>query len=219
MTTFLGALRFAVNVETALSELQRRRFSMTGDTSTRLLPPLVPIATSPGMPDENDLDRMRKKHYLVHQGTEGDTTIAESSVDSSRAMPPAGGYTLRIEGFAALQDELVEGWGVAVPGSPFFPERSVPVVGANTSDGPTPPDGPILRLGWGPGPDFPVLTSIPRTAAFWLTIFEVIPGEGDPWWNGAQWWLRYSRRLTSRRESPGSARPASRDRGRRRPPR
>jgi len=197
MTTFLGALRFAVNIEAELSDLQRTRFTMTGDTSTRLLPPIIPIATLTAVPAEHHLDRFRKGHFLMYSGP-------SEGVSTPEPRPPAG-YSLFLEGFEALQHDLVRLFDGAVSGEPFFPE------------GRSPSGTPVLRLGWSSPPIDRTPPPLPRTAAFWLAIFEVRFSNDDPWWNGARWWLRYSRRLTSRRESPDSARPASHDTGRHRP--
>ncbi|MDA3950397.1 MAG: hypothetical protein PF508_14425 [Spirochaeta sp.] len=193
MATFLAALRFAVNVEDHLQHLQTERFRRNGDTSTRLFPPLVPIAGLNRMPPESALDAFRKRHVLEVAGSE-DVPVHASG--AAPQVPPAA-YTLAITGYRAMvadfvhrfqpsgtQETQVNQEAVTDGGPPeFHPAQNAP---------------PVLRLGWTGAVSPAAPPGIPRTRALWLCIFAIELGPNERWWNGCSWDLLYLRRFSAR---------------------
>ncbi|TVR68822.1 MAG: hypothetical protein EA427_09680 [Spirochaetaceae bacterium] len=168
-------VKLAPNVERAWMDLQDELFLRHHLVSTRLFPPLIPIARipSPGPEDRElilSLERIRKSHPLELRGVrngEGHTV----------SVP------LEITGFA----ELLQAVGTAFPAARF--------------DG----DAPRIVLAWDreetvPGP-LPYLPATPVTRAFWLWAVELNPGgDREKWWISAQWREIFRRRTTVRQE-------------------
>ncbi len=100
MTTFLSALRFAVNVEHLLEERQKELFRSYGDTSAMFLPPLVPIVTTDKRPDLHDLDVFRKRHHL-------------------RVRPGSTSAHTEISGFPEMVSDFETQFGPVVTDTPF----------------------------------------------------------------------------------------------------
>lgn len=203
MTTFLSALRFAVNIETTLAALQVKRFREIGDVSTRLFPPLVPICFLPELPSEADLDAVRRTHRL-------DLRRNKPAAESTHA-PVAGAYRLEIDGFSALRSEVSARWASAT--DPFrrhiATKQGTSSETATTGAGPTHDTGgctarfasSAVYLGWSelPVQEAPPV-ALPDTQALWLSVFRLEYADSPQWWSDASWDLLYSRRCTNWRE-------------------
>lgn len=182
MTTFLIALRFAVNIEDRFTQLQRERFRHTGDASARVLPPIVPIVCVDHPVAEQTLDAIRRRHVVCINPDSNPTERSESA-------PIAAAYHLQNEGYPALRTALCD---TLRPSETIVPGLTPVVEEAAT-----------LRIGWTDEPALSRSIFPARTCAIWLTMFEItIDSSGETphrWWNGARWDLRFSRRLATPR--------------------
>lgn len=183
MTTFLSALRFAVNIETSLALLQVARFRSVGDVSTRLLPPLVPLYFLRELPPEGELDAVRRTHRMDLHRHELSTTSYSTAI--------AAAYRLEIGGFSALRRDIATRW--ASDTSPL-----VTGVGGGRSRDAT---EPAVYLGWTEQPksEAPPI-ALPNTQALWLSVFSLEYSDTPRWWSDASWDLLYSRRCTNRHQ-------------------
>lgn len=166
MVTYLSALRFAVNLEHSLQELQKRRFVLTGDTGARALPPLIPLARHPDAPGFARLDQIRRFHAVTLPKMDGE----------GEGCPPARialtdqGESNQIERQIISLQRVLEPSGIA----PEFP--------------------PEIVLSWQSQEALPCSVALPETSAFWLSVFQLEPGE-DLWWEYLTWTELYRRRL------------------------
>lgn len=191
MTTFLIALRFAANLETTLIDLQRRRFYESGDTSTRFLPPIVPLTICRSFPNEGLLDRIRKRSPLILRRTQPPYASA-----GDHPKPIGAAYPLTIDGYLNLRSEIDN-----IP-KDTSTERSV-----WPGDISIERDRPILRLGWSERPvETVVPCPIPETRAVWLCVFRLsLPHGAARWWGDSRWEMLYSRRTTNWESKPNTA--------------
>ncbi|MEX2444789.1 MAG: hypothetical protein WD492_14390 [Alkalispirochaeta sp.] len=174
MVTYLSALRCAVNVEHALQTLQGQRFSLTGDTGSRALPPLIPLLRHRTKPDPAWLDEIRRAH----------TVKITESVAEPVEIPPARISLADPADFAETQQQIVTLQRALAE----LPE------GDSATREFTPEFPPEIVISWKPEPGHPSPIELPETSAFWLSVFELVPGN-DPWWEYLTWSQIYCRRL------------------------
>jgi hypothetical protein len=166
MVTYLVALRFAVNVEQMLQELQKDRFALIGDSGARAMPPLIPLCRYHQAPEAAHLDHVRKTHTV---------TLPRSEAVPMK-VPPArillGNTEHRQETarhIQALQRALM-------------PPNSEPQF------------SPEIVLSWQEETAAHSPAALPQTSAFWLSVFEYESGD-KPWWEYLTWRETYARRL------------------------
>jgi hypothetical protein len=173
MTTFIGALRFAVNVEHLLRERQKELFRTTGDTSAMFLPPLIPVAATTTRPDLHDLDVFRKRHYL-------------------RVVPGSTSDAAVIDGFSEMVVDYAAQFGPETMDTPWVPNAGIRDMTVRLSWGEK-----SDRL----SSEFSGIP-LPETSALWLSLFRIEWTSRDRWWSGGRWDLMYSRRFTNRPHPP-----------------
>ena len=187
MPMIMVALKLAPNVERLLTEVQDTLFLRHQLVSTRLLPPIIPLALLPEQivpPLFSTLENLRKRHPLELRGSR--PPASEHSVPEK--LP--GSIPLVIDGYAQLHGEIL-----SPPGGPF------PV--------PLPERPPQLVLAWETASMLALdritaireyltaLPPLPVTRAFWLSAMEIYPGpETAQWWAAAEWREIFQRRTT-----------------------
>lgn len=184
MVTYLCALRFAVNVEHTLEQLQRQRFALTGDTGCRALPPLIPLHRHEKAPDPAWLDDIRRKHVVkLNPSSPVPADIPPARIDLSSQDPSnITGHNPTVEQIITLQRALSERSNATPPPTDFVPADLVPAY---------PPE---IVLSWQDEDNHPAPVALPETSALWLSVFR-IESANAPWWEYLRWTQVYSRRL------------------------
>lgn len=195
MVTYLTALRFAPNIEAQLENLQRRRYSQTHDASTRFLPPLVPLHWSEIPISRSVLDEIRRRHSLLM--IRQTATIADLTPPGT--IPLALGNDGRKD-FDALVAHLVvtapRAEAALSPAARSENPGAPPLTSGARSPGTDPPAAGIT-LSWSDTEPGPSPIDLPGTSAFFLSHFEIIPGEQGAWWEGATWQELFSSRIAN----------------------
>ncbi len=172
VTTTLLALTFAVNVESTLRESQRAYFRATGDASSRLLPPCVPVTFITAALADAKLDDLRKRNPVRLVATDETMVLFGSS---SVILP------IQLSGWDRLR-QMIHLLGNSA-------EIAVPPICV---------EEPAVHLAWeGPRGWSSPAPQISSTSAFWLTQIEITPGERR-WWDGCIYRIIYRRRLSVR---------------------
>lgn len=194
MPTITILLRLAPNVERRWISFQDALFFRCALISTRLFPPVIPVATlATGLHNlESTLEKIRRTCPLKLLSGGG-----ASAARRGEGFPERGPirYTVSVDGFTSLRDDLVS--------------LLEPVISKEES--------PAIVLAW---EQRELLSSerkrcteqvlgeeqvptIPATRAFWLSAVELERGP-DPlaWWEAATWKELYCRRITVLDEAP-----------------
>jgi hypothetical protein len=195
MPTIMILLRLAPNLERRWIALQDTLFFRCGLISTRLFPPVIPVATVPARVRETlprILEKIRKSYPLeLHPGSNG------PDGDHEPCYPADGPirYVVSLYGFTSLRDAVTARLGPSVTKS----EEPAIVLAWDhreslQSERKSCTEGVLLEAR---------TPEIPVTRAFWLTAVELEAGP-DPraWWESAVWRELYSRRTTVRDQAP-----------------
>lgn len=196
MTTFLLALTTAVNIDHDLRTVQTAIFRRYGDPSALLLPPLIPIAGGPTAKAESCpealLDTIRKAHPVSISEVAENEKPRPMLYDGVLLLPVAlAGWEALREACTTLADTVLADRNERThrEDSPVF--RT---------------DTPSFHLAWDTRNAFvdaeaiaselhETIPTMPKTAAFWLTAFEIEHGP-DLWWDGSVYQIVYRRRLS-----------------------
>ncbi len=193
---FVTALRLAPNIERPLMELQDRLFRSCGLLSTRLFPPLIPLACFElrTAADESGhrrrlvtlLDGVRRSLPLELQG------YADAPVRKDAPTTHDVSLQVRIRNYHAFLELLLREMGEFVC---IADQRDAPRIVLARENPSSFSNDRTAELQY--CLDGTSLPALPVTAAFWLWAAEVIPGpDVTDWWISAQWQELFSRRVT-----------------------
>ena len=178
MTTTLLALTFAPNIDRLLRDIQDILFRRETIVSSRALPPIVPIVHLSSTPADAVLDRIRKRHPV----TLAQSTTAIHTHEGIVVLP------LPLRGFGALADACRS--NATAPTSEQVPPIDATAASIHLAwdvERPLQPQTIVLSA--------QIAAHLPRTSAFWLSVFEIECGE-ERWWDGCVYRVPYRRRLT-----------------------